>query len=57
MELEWKLENGKVKYPGTMVTVNNHKMHIYKQGEGTDILVFMAGGGTVGVKLPKYQEI
>lgn len=46
MELEWRIENGKVKPPGTMVTVNNHKMHIYKKGDGADILVFMAGGGT-----------
>lgn len=32
--------------PGILVTVNNHKMHIYKEGEGTDTIVLMAGGGT-----------
>lgn len=46
MEMKWKLENGKIKHPGTMVMVNKHKMHVYKQGEGSDILVFMAGSGT-----------
>lgn len=46
MELEWKIKNHKISPPGTIVTVNNHKMHVYKKGEGADILVFMAGGGT-----------
>lgn len=31
---------------GNMVTVNNHSMHIYTEGEGEIPLVFMAGGGT-----------
>lgn len=46
MELKWKLENGKIKQPGTLVTVNKHKIHIYKQGKGADTIVFMSGGGT-----------
>ncbi len=46
MELEWNLEKNKIIPPGMVVTVNNHKMHVYKNGEGADILVFMAGGGT-----------
>lgn len=44
--MEWKFEHGKIKPPGIMVTVNNHKIHIYKEGSGKDILVFMSGGGT-----------
>lgn len=44
--MEWKIEQGKVKPPGIMVKVNNHKMHIYKKGNGTDTLVLMAGAGT-----------
>lgn len=46
MELEWKIQNRKVCPPGIMVTVNNHKMHVYKKGQGSETLVFMAGGGT-----------
>ncbi len=46
MGLELKIENGRMNPPGTMVIVNNHKMHVYKKGEGENILVFMAGGGT-----------
>lgn len=46
MELKWKRGNVKIKYPDTLVTVNKHKIHIYKQGKGKDIIVFMAGGGT-----------
>ncbi len=46
MGLEWKIENSKISPPGAIVTVNNHKMHVYKKGEGADILVFMAGSGT-----------
>jgi pimeloyl-ACP methyl ester carboxylesterase len=34
------------KFPGKMVTVNNHKMHIYTEGKGTITLVFMSGSGT-----------
>jgi len=33
-------------FPGKMVTVNNHKMHIYTEGKGTVTLVFMSGSGT-----------
>lgn len=36
----------KWKPPGIVVDVNNHKIHIYKEGHGADILVLMAGGGT-----------
>lgn len=44
--MDWKYEHGKIKPPGLLVTVNNHKMHIYKEGNGKEILVFMSGGGT-----------
>lgn len=46
MELEWKFEKGKVIPLGKMVTVNNHKMHIYINGGGANTLIFMSGGGT-----------
>lgn len=31
---------------GTMVTVNEHRMHVYTEGKGEITLVFMSGGGT-----------
>jgi pimeloyl-ACP methyl ester carboxylesterase len=31
---------------GTMVTVNEHLMHVYSEGRGDFTLVFMSGGGT-----------
>lgn len=31
---------------GEMVKVNGHQMHVYKEGEGKETLVFMSGGGT-----------
>jgi len=34
------------KYPGKMVTVNNHKMHVYSEGNGNSTLVFLSGSGT-----------
>jgi hypothetical protein len=33
-------------FPGKMVTVNNHKLHIYTEGEGSPSLVFLSGSGT-----------
>jgi pimeloyl-ACP methyl ester carboxylesterase len=33
-------------FPGKMVTVNNHKIHIYIEGEGNPNLIFMSGSGT-----------
>jgi pimeloyl-ACP methyl ester carboxylesterase len=33
-------------FPGKMVDVNNHKMHVYSEGNGNIKLVFMAGAGT-----------
>jgi hypothetical protein len=33
-------------FPGKMVTVNNHKLHIYTEGEGKPSLVFLSGSGT-----------
>ena len=32
--------------PGALVEVNNHKMHVYGDGEGEITLVFMSGHGT-----------
>lgn len=31
---------------GEIVEINEHKMHVYSEGEGDNTLVFMAGGGT-----------
>ena len=31
---------------GEMLRVNGHKMHVYIEGEGSETLVFMSGGGT-----------
>jgi len=33
-------------FPGKMVTVNNHKIHIYTEGKGNPNLIFMSGSGT-----------
>jgi alpha-beta hydrolase superfamily lysophospholipase len=33
-------------FPGKMVAVNNHKMHVYTEGKGAVTLVFMSGSGT-----------
>ena len=33
-------------FPGKMVIVNDHKMHIYTEGKGTPSLVFLSGSGT-----------
>ncbi|WP_251035323.1 alpha/beta fold hydrolase [Paenibacillus polymyxa] len=32
--------------PGAMVNVNNHQMHVYTEGAGSQTLVFLSGGGT-----------
>ncbi|MDD3417286.1 MAG: alpha/beta hydrolase [Lachnospiraceae bacterium] len=45
MDLKWE-DRAELKPPGVVVTVNNHKMHIYKRGDGADTVVLMAGGGT-----------
>ncbi|MDR3273266.1 MAG: hypothetical protein LBT29_07285, partial [Flavobacteriaceae bacterium] len=39
-------ENLMLNFPGKMVDVNNHKMHIYSEGNGNIKLVFMAGAAT-----------
>jgi len=36
----------KRKYFGKLVNVNNHKIHVYSEGNVLPILVFMSGGGT-----------
>lgn len=43
------LEKNKLTPPGTMVTVDGYKMHIYAEGEKNDkpTLVFMSGHGTM----------
>jgi len=33
-------------FPGKMVTVNNHKIHVYTEGDGNLNLIFMSGSGT-----------
>jgi hypothetical protein len=40
------MKNVLSQFPGKMVVVNNHKMHVYTEGKGTDTLVFMSGSGT-----------
>ena len=34
------------KYFGKMINVNNHNIHIYSEGKGLPVLVFMSGSGT-----------
>ena len=36
----------KKKYFGEMVNVNNHKIHIYSEGDSVPTLIFMSGSGT-----------
>ena len=33
-------------FPGKMIPVNNHKIHIFTEGEGNPNLIFMSGSGT-----------
>jgi len=40
------LNNILKEFPGKMVTVNNHKIHVYTEGEGNLNLIFMSGSGT-----------
>jgi pimeloyl-ACP methyl ester carboxylesterase len=40
------LKNVLAEFPGKMVTINDHKIHIYTEGKGTPSLVFLSGGGT-----------
>jgi pimeloyl-ACP methyl ester carboxylesterase len=40
------IKNVLSEFPGKMVTVNNHKIHIYTEGKGTPSLVFLSGSGT-----------
>ena len=40
------LKNVLSEFPGKMITVNNHKIHVYTEGNGTPTLVFLSGGGT-----------
>lgn len=39
-------EEKELKYPGKLVDVNNHKMHIYGEGNGALTVVFTVGSGT-----------
>jgi pimeloyl-ACP methyl ester carboxylesterase len=39
-------EEKKLNYPGQLVEVNNHKMHIYGEGNGAITVVFTVGSGT-----------
>ena len=41
-----KSEAKKYPPPGELVQINNHKMHVYIEGQGDITLVFMAGHGT-----------
>ncbi|GBU27795.1 hypothetical protein R84B8_01336 [Treponema sp. R8-4-B8] len=40
------LNNILTKFPGKMITVNNHKLHIYTEGKGNPNLIFLSGSGT-----------
>jgi pimeloyl-ACP methyl ester carboxylesterase len=37
--------------PGQLVAVNDHRLHVYAEGEGDRTLVFLAGGGTTAPAL------
>lgn len=39
-------EGKKLNYPGQIIDVNNHKMHIYGEGNGSPTVVFTVGSGT-----------
>lgn len=40
--------NSKLKYNGELITINNHNIHIYREGnKNNHTLVFMSGSGTV----------
>lgn len=41
-----KKEASMYKPPGQMVEINDHNMHVYSEGTGEIVLVFLAGGGT-----------
>ncbi|MDR0494345.1 MAG: alpha/beta hydrolase [Treponema sp.] len=43
-----KIENKKIVPNGTLIEVNNHRLHVYSQGDinNKPTLVFMSGGGT-----------
>lgn len=45
-QIQLSKENKHFTPPGQMVEVNNHRMHVYSEGDGEKTLVFMAGGGT-----------
>jgi hypothetical protein len=40
------LKNVLARFPGKMVTINDHKIHIYTEGKGIPSLVFLSGSGT-----------
>jgi len=40
------LNNILLEFPGKMISVNNHKIHVYTEGKGSVSLVFMSGSGT-----------
>ena len=39
-------EERDLNYPGQLIDINNHKMHIYGKGIGTQTVVFTVGSGT-----------
>jgi len=39
-------ESKKYKQPGRLIEVNNHKMHIYSDGDGENTVLFTVGSGT-----------
>lgn len=41
-----KQETRNAPSPGKMVEVNQHQMHVYREGEGEKTIVLLAGGGT-----------
>lgn len=58
-----KIENkytGIENAPGILVDVNGHKMHVYTEGQGDKILVFMAGFGSTCPYIefkPLYEKL
>jgi pimeloyl-ACP methyl ester carboxylesterase len=41
-----QLENGKSDYPGDLINISGHNMHIFRKGTGSPSVVFTVGSGT-----------
>lgn len=50
-QINLKKENSLLIAPGDIVEVNSNNLHVYSEGQGSETLVFMAGGGTTAPAL------